>query len=95
MELTEEFRLQSKTEVANYLKSRGFTLFSTLRPRLEDLLRNAKILSASSSDEESAWKKTQLDENWVVRVKETRDEANDYCQYEIYSEIDGPTEEQI
>jgi hypothetical protein len=60
-----------------------------LRPRLDDLLKNTKITHTDGDE----LKKTQLDENWLVRVKETKNQ--DYCQYEIYSEIECPNEEQL
>ena len=89
MEPTETFKVDSTSQVNTYLDSRGFNLFKTLQPHLK------KVLTSKTASVDSDWQKSQIEENWVVRVKEIRDIANDYCQYEIYSEIICPDEEQL
>ena len=36
---------------------------------------------------------TNLDENWVVHTKEVRE--NDFVEYEVFSVLDCPTDEQL
>lgn len=87
MELSENFRIQNNSEVNSYITSRGFNLFKTLLPQLKNVVSQKKL-----NEDEDEWQKTQIDENWVVRVKEIKDQDQDYCQYEIFSEINHPTE---
>ena len=104
MEITEDFRINSKAETKNYLESRGFSLFDTLGHRLHDLLLGKSNLSEAIPTEVGKdrligdtlhlganWRKTQVDENWGLHVKEVRNE--DFVEYELFSVIDTPSEE--
>lgn len=52
-----------------------------------------EILPGSTVPMGTTWRKTNLDENWVVHTKEVRE--NDFVEYEVFSILDCPTDEQL
>ncbi len=88
------FRLSNPSEVSSYLKLRGYGLFNSLQPQISHVYYSKPVSSDINFEQGGeTWKKTQIEDNWTVRVKENRDVTSDYSQYEIYSEIDQPNEE--
>ena len=52
-----------------------------------------EILPGSTVPMGPTWRKTNLDENWVVHTKEVRE--NDFVEYEVFSVLDCPTDDQL
>ena len=104
--VSEEFRIHNSGETDAYLKSRGFKLFETLSGHLKALLLGKSTLpdaTKQEGDQENflgstiamgpSWRKTHLEENWAVHIKEVRE--NDFVEYEVFSVLDSPTDEQM
>ena len=108
--VSEDFRIHQRSETDAYLKSRGFKLFETLNGNLRALLdkkttlpRDKLYITKQEGDKKIELGSTvameptssikNLDENWVVHTKEVRE--NDFVEYEVFSVLDCPTDEQL